>query len=225
MKYKVFLSIGTVLLLFAACTKDNYEPPKSMLNGLVVYQNQPLGVRSNGVTLELWQPGYAFFNKITVQVDQDGTFSASLFDGDYKLTRLKGNGPWVDNTDTINVSVRGGANVDVPVDPFFIVKTQNFTRTGTTINATITIQRVNTTKPLELVRVYIGQTLITDQNNNNANSQKVAADITDINAPINISVTVPSTLTGKDYAFLRVGVKTVGVGELLYSTPQKVALK
>lgn len=225
MKYKVFLSIGTMLLLFAACKKDNYDPPKSLLSGRVVYQNQPLGVRSNGVTLELWQPGYAFFNKITVQVDQDGTFSAMLFDGDYKLTRLKGNGPWVDNTDTINVSVRGGANVDVNVDPYFIIKTQNFVKSGNAFNATITIQRVNTTKALEAVRVYIGQTLITDQSNNNANNQKVAADITDINAPINVSVTIPSTLAAKDYAYLRVGVKTAGVAELVYSTPQKMSLK
>src|SRR4051812_34652244 len=108
MKSKVFLSIGILIcVLIAACTKDNYDPPKSMLSGQVVYQGQPVGVRSNGVQLELWQPGYQFFTKIPIYVDQDGTFSAALFDGNYKLTRLKGNGPWADNTDTINVVVKG----------------------------------------------------------------------------------------------------------------------
>src|SRR5688572_7366607 len=111
MKYKLSFVIGILVVFSAACKKDNYDAPKSWITGKVVYQNQPVGVRSNGVQLELWQPGFQTFSKIPVYISQDGTFSANVFDGDYKLTRLKGNGPWADNTDTIAVSVRGSAVV------------------------------------------------------------------------------------------------------------------
>jgi len=224
MKYKISLSIGILVILFGACKKDNREPPKSWLTGRVVYQNQQLGVRSNGVQLELWQPGYAIFSKIPVYVDQDGSFSANLFDGEYKLTRLKGNGPWADNTDTINVSVRGTTTVDVPVDPYFVIKNETFTKSGSNINTSFTLQRVNTSRTLEAVRLYIGQTIITDQNNNAGNAQKAASAV-DITQPVTLTAAIPSSLANKDYVFVRVGVKTNGVGEWLYSLPQKINLK
>lgn len=222
----IFLSSITLalLLLAAGCKRDNYDPPKSTLTGRVVYQGQPVGVRSNGVQLELWQSGFQLFSKIPVYVAQDGTFSAALFDGTYKLTRLKGNGPWADNTDTITVQVNGAAAVDVPVDPYFVIKNEAFQRAGTAVNASLNLQQVNTSKGLEFVRVYLGQTMITDQNNNVATATKNAADI-NLAQPVAISVNVPSSMTGKDYVYARVGVKTLGVAELAYSQPQKIALK
>jgi hypothetical protein len=75
------------------------------------------------------------------------------------------------------------------------------------------------------VRIYIGPTNITDQNNNAGTAQKAASAITDINQPITLSIPIPASLAAKDYVFVRVGVKTVGVAELLYSKPQQVMLK
>ncbi|MBD0287478.1 MAG: DUF3823 domain-containing protein [Flavisolibacter sp.] len=227
----IFLATVSLALfvLVAGCKKDNYEPPKSQLSGRVVFQGQPVGVRSGGVQLELWQPGPEYelwkSTKIPVNVAWDGTFSAMLFDGDYKLTRLKGNGPWADNTDTINVQVRGATTVDVPVDPFFIIKGETFQKSGNSINATFNLQQVNKSKNLELVRIYLGQTLITDQNNNAVNASKEASAITDLSQPVTLSATIPASLADKDYLFARVGVKTVGVAELAYSQPQKIPLK
>jgi len=223
-----FLSAITVFALIsiiAGCKKDNFDPPSSTLTGRVVYQNQPVGVRSNGVQLEIWQAGYQLFTKIPVYVAQDGTFSAVLFDGDYKLTRLRGNGPWADKTDTIAVQVRGATAIDVPVDPYFITKTETFAKSGTNINTSFTIQKVNTTKNLELVRLYIGQTMIVDQTNNAAIAEKAASAITDLTQPITLTAAIPAALASKDYVYARVGVKTVGVAELVYSMPQKVSLK
>jgi hypothetical protein len=31
-----------IVLLFTGCAKDNYEPPRAVLTGRVVYQGQPL---------------------------------------------------------------------------------------------------------------------------------------------------------------------------------------
>lgn len=226
MKRKIFSIIGcAAVLLFSSCEKDNYDAPASTLTGRVVYQDQPLGVRSDGVQLELWQSGYSLFTKIPVYVAQDGTFSASLFDGNYKLTRLRGNGPWADNTDTINIQVKGGTTVDVPVDPYFVIRNDNVQRSGNAINATFNIQRVNTTKDLEYVRLFVGQTMITDQVRNEGSATKMRADIADMSQPITLSVNVPGSMASKEAVYARIGVKTVGVAELLYSQPVKINLK
>ena len=224
---KIFSATVSLALfvLVAGCKKDNYSPPESQLTGRVVFQGQAVGVRSNGVQLELWQPGFQLNTKIPVYVAQDGTFSAKLFDGDYKLTRLKGNGPWADNTDTIQVQVRGATTLDVPVDAYFIVKGETFQKSGSNITTTFSLQRGNTTKNLEDVRLYVGRTTIIDQSNNDGGTTKAAGTITDPTQPINLSVALPASLADKEYVFARVGVKTVGVAELAFSMPQKIALK
>ncbi|NII26047.1 DUF3823 domain-containing protein [Pseudoflavitalea sp. X16] len=225
MKIKAFFYItSAAIIMLTACKKDNYAPPSSLLTGKVVYQGQPVGVRSNGVQLELWQRGYQLFTKIPVYIDQDGSFSASLFDGKYKLVRLKGNGPWADNTDSIDVTVSGNTVIDVPVDPYFIIKNEAFQKNGSNIDATFTVQAVNTSKSLEAVRLYLGLTTITDQSNNAANASKAAAAI-DITQPVTLSAAIPAAATTKGYVFVRLGVKTAGVQELYYTAPQKVSLK
>src|SRR3954470_23751320 len=125
MKYIIFIAI-----LMAACKKDNYEKPASTLTGRVVYNKEPLGLRSNGVQLELWQHGYELFTKIPVYLSPDGTFSALLFDGAYKLVLRQGNGPWKDNADSIDVTVRGTTNIDVQVQPYYIVSAAAFSKTA-----------------------------------------------------------------------------------------------
>lgn len=212
-------------LLMGGCEKDNYEPPKSTLTGRVVYQNQPVGVRSNGVQLELWQRGYQLFTKIPVYVDQDGSFSAALFDGDYQLVRLRGNGPWVDNTDTIKVQVRGAATVEVPVQPYYVVRNETVQKTGNAVTASCKIDPVVTSRAIERVTLYLGATTIVDANNNAGTHNLTGTALADLTKNLSFSVTVPASLANKSYAFARIGVKTVGVAEMLYSPVQQVALK
>lgn len=217
--------LGVVAL--SGCTYDNYEPPKAYITGRVVYQNEPIGVRSNGVRLELYQRGYQLYNKIDLYVAQDGTFSANVFDGEYQITRLRGNGPWADQADTIKVQVRGNTVVDVPVDPFFILKNEQIKKGNGTIEATFNLQRVNSSRQLERVNLYIGSTTIVDATNQSLNAQKAASAITSLDQPITLSVNIaslPPSLAGKGYVFARVGVKTVGVAELAYSKPVRIQL-
>jgi hypothetical protein len=212
------------LILAAGCAKDNFKAPESKLTGRVVYQDQNVGVRSTGVVFEIWQHGYQLFTKIPLNIAQDGTFSALLFDGDYKLVRTKGAGPWVDVSDSIDVKVQGATTVNIPVDPYFMVKNVSFVKNGATVEVTFTVQAVNTTKTLELVRLYIGPNLILDQNNNSANIQALAAAVNTA-APVKLRVSIPAAIATQDYIFARVGVKTTGIAELMYSAPQKVQLK
>jgi hypothetical protein len=222
---------------------DNYDAPNATLTGRVVFEGQPVGVRSSGVQLELWQPGYALNQKIPVHVAQDGTFSASLFDGSYRLNLLRGNGPWESTTDTITVEVRGQTAVDVPVRPYYVIRNEQvaFNPTGGgphgTIDATFNVGQVNTAQALEYVGLYVGTTTFVDRNNSvgipNAERERLRAAILpqlESNGTIGISVRLPENiyLTGsparREHVFVRIGVKTVGVAEMLFSPVHKVAI-
>lgn len=223
MKNCFALAALIMIYFLAGCKKDNKEPPSSVLSGKIVYNKLPLGLRSSGVELELWQYGYQLRNKIPIYVSQDGSYSAKIFDGSYKLTLLRGNGPWVEKTDSIDVVVKGSTIADVTVDPFFIVNNFTCTRSGNNVTANVSIQRVNTSKALEAVRFYIGQTIVTDQNNNSLTVAKDAGAITDITQPVSFTATIPAALVAKDAVFVRIGIKTSGVTELLYSAPIEIA--
>lgn len=219
-----FLFLASVALCSSSCEKDNLEAPASQLTGKLVFQDQQIGLRSTGVQFELWQAGYQLFTRIPLNIKQDGTFSAVLYDGDYKLVRARGAGPWTDNTDTLNVKLNGTANIDVPIDPFFFIKNATYERVGSTIKATFSVEKNTTTKSLELARFYIGPNLILDQNNNAANGQLLPASIT-FGAPVSITVNIPASIANDNFIYARVGVKTVGTAELLYTLPQKIQVK
>jgi hypothetical protein len=221
MKHYIY---ALVVLLLLGCEKDNLKEPASTLSGRVVFEGQPVGVRSSGVQFELWQPGYQLFSKIPLNINQDGTFTAVLFDGDYKLVRTPGAGPWADNTDTINIQLKGSAGVDVPVAPYFLIRNAGFEKTGTTVKATFVIEKNTTTRTLELARLYVGPNIILDQNNNSATVQVAASAIT-IGQPVTLTVNIPSAIASDAFIFARLGVKTSGVAELLYTPPQKIQLK
>ena len=220
MKNISYIILFSLIALFS-CKKDNYEGPTSRLSGRVIFQNQPVGVRSDGVQLELWQRGYALFTKIPVYVAQDGTFSATLFDGDYKLVRLRGNGPWIDNTDSISVKVNGNTQVDVPVVPHFNLNNVSFSKSGNTVTATFTVQQVTAASQLERVNIYLGTTMIVDNTRQDASAEKVAADVV-IGQAGTISVTIPAALASRNFMYARVAVKTNGVGEALFSAPYRI---
>jgi hypothetical protein len=224
MKSHIYILSAFLIVFLSGCEKDNLKEPESKLIGRVIYQGQPVGVRSSGIQFELWQSGLQLFSKIPLNIAQDGTFSAALFDGDYKLVRTVGAGPWADNTDTVNIKLSGSASVDIPVEPYFLIKNVNFEKNGVAVKATFTIEKNTNSKTLELARLYIGPNLIVDQNNNAANAQAGAAAIT-LGQPVTLNVTIPASIANDAFIFARVGVKTTGVAELLYTQPQKIQLK
>lgn len=219
--YIVLLSIiaGTV-----GCKKDNYDAPESMLTGKVVYDGQAIGVRTNEVQLELWQRGYSLFTKIPVFVAPDGTFSARLFDGDYKLTMLIGSGPWVNRTDSIDVKVQGNTIVDFPVTPFSFVRSASYQRNGSTISATANVQSVSQTNALESVNLYIFRTALVDNVNKAAETIVPAASITNPSS-ITMNLAIPASLSDLEAVYVRVGVKTAGVSALAFSPAERIALR
>ena len=214
-------SINTYFILLiaialASCEFDNFEEPKSTLSGRLVYNGETLGLRSNGVELELWQRGYDLFQKIPVYVAQDGTFSAVLFDGDYKMTLIRGNGPWMDRTDSIDVQVRGSQMIDVEVQPYYVVNNTSVNVNGNNLSVTFTIDDINPDRNLEFAAIYMGRTSITDAVRNEG-VFNIPADQIVLGTPLTVEFPIPEALAGRSEIFVRVGAKTVGIPELVYT--------
>ena len=223
---KIFITCilpAVFLLLLISCDKDNLEPPSFKFTGRVMAAGEPAGVRASGITFELWQKGYSPVARIPVLVGADGTFSALLYKGQYKMVGARGNGPWIDPVDSIDVQIDGDKVMDFTVDPFFVIRDVSFQKNGATVTATCTVQSVNKTRTLEAVRLYLWPNLVIDQNNNSVIA--AAANPVDITKPVTITATIPASLANENYIFARLGVKTTGVAELIYSAPQKIQLK
>lgn len=201
---------------------DNYEEPDALLSGRVVHAGSPVGVRSNGVQLELWQPGYELNQKIPIYVDQDGSFSAMLFDGDYELTLLPGNGPWVDIRDTIRVQVRGQTEVEVPVVPYYTVENASIQQSGGVVSATFDIGAVDTSREVEYVGLYVSTTGFVDRTNMSVRTERPRSEIASLDDPVALSVELTEALAARADVHARIGIKTAGVDELLFSPVQRI---
>lgn len=217
-------------VLFVSCEKDNYPEPKTLLTGNIVYKGQPVGVEYSQTRLQLWQPGFGKTGEISAPVAQDGSYSALLFDGDYKLVFPKNDGPWQTITkdaagkDTTFVSLRGNQSVDIEVLPYYMFKTATLKADGKTVNATVALDKIITgvdAKDIERVSLYISKTMFVARANNIGSKDLSGADIKDM-GNINLSVDVPSITPTQDYVFARVGVKIAGVEDMLFSKVEKI---
>ena len=235
MKKEIILTLIVASVLFISrCEFDNYDPPKSFLNGTIVYNNNPVGVRSNGPQLELWQNtwntrGVIARSKIPVYIQQDGTFSALLFDGNYKLVRLSG-APWENQTDSIDVTVKGQTTVDVPVTPYFTILGETFTYNSadSTISSSCLVTKVGT-KTISSLTLYVNTTILLDANVNLLNNVLALTGISDLSIPktnkVKLSNAAFTSLNGRNYIYARLGVATSGVGERLYTAQKMIMLQ
>lgn len=221
--YILFVLVGVL----SACTEyDNYEAPKSKLTGKVHYQGTPVGIRNNGAGFELWQDGYELRESIPLHLAQDGSYSALLFDGEYKLVRKAG-GPWVDQTnDTILVRVNGNTKLDVEVSPYFIVRDESYRidLSNKTITGTFIIDRIDPNANLSNVRMYIGPGAILD---NNFRGSYKKAEVSEVvfGQALSITMDITDDLIKRTYLHARVGVKASESGEYAYSQVQRLELK
>ncbi len=219
MNTKYYFLIVILSALFAGCGKDNYDEPGSFVTGSVVYNGQPVGVKGTGSTvqLEIWQKGYQLYTSIPVYVTQDGTFSAVLFDGNYKLVSKSGNGPWVSKQDTVDFVVKGKTTVDYPVTPFYTISGESFTLSGSTLTATFTINQVSGTQPVERAILVVNKTGYVDETAQIARVDKVNPGTGQVTMTMNLNNTVLSNGTLN----ARVGVKIAG-REAIYCPVKKI---
>ncbi len=229
-----FIILLLLSVVFAGCEYDNYEAPKSMLQGRIVYNGEPIQVSTNEVNIELWEPGWQLKNRIDVAVAQEGTYSASLFDADYKLMFRQNQGPFrmkfntETNSDTILVNVRGNTVRDIEVLPYYMIRNPQITMTSGVITATASLEKIITdenARDVERVSLYLNRTKFVDQRGeyNLARTDIAAADIPDLNS-VSLSVTVPELVRSQSFVYARIGVKMQGVEHLIYSPVQQLTL-
>ncbi len=229
---KIFFLIAVISGFLASCEYDNYDEPKSLLQGSIVYNGEPINVAYNAVGFQLYEPGWELSYPIDVAVNQDGSYSALLFNGTYKLIIDPNQGPFRNITnsetqsDTINVQVKGNTQLDVEVMPYYMIRNENFSVSGRTVTATFGIEQIITgtdAKAVEAVHLSVHKRQFVDNLNNLANTDMAGADITNMSS-ISMNVTVPSMTPTQDYAFVRIGVKIAGVEDLIFSPVQRVEL-
>ncbi len=229
---KIFFLIAVIFGFLASCEYDNYDEPKSLLQGSIVYNGEPINVAYNAVGFQLYEPGWELSYPIDVAVNQDGSYSALLFNGTYKLIIDPNQGPFRNITnsetqsDTINVQVKGNIQLDVEVMPYYMIRNENFSVSGRTVTATFGIEQIITgtdAKAVEAVHLSVHKRQFVDNLNNLANTDMAGADITNMSS-ISMNVTVPSMTPTQDYAFVRIGVKIAGVEDLIFSPVQRVEL-
>lgn len=211
-----------------SCALDNYDAPEAHLEGRLVYNGEAIAVSSNDVYFQLWEPGWQNVVPINVSVDQDGSFSAMLFNANYKLVFPSGQGPFVSNQDTLEVSVKGNEKMDLEVTPYYMVRNANISGAGTAVSATFGVEKIITderARDIERVSLYINKTAFVGPSGPThiAASDLSGGSITDMSS-ISLNVTVPAIVPSQNYVFGRVGVKIAGVEDMIFSDVMKITL-
>lgn len=231
MKLKPIYILFLLLPVFS-CKKDNYEAPSSTLKGRILYNKEEIGLEFNRVPLEFYQPGFGKKGAINASFAQDGSYSALLFDGEYKAIIPNGQGPfkWPQNTagvnDTLAVTVNGSQTVDLQAIPYYLIRNVVYKVSGTDLTATFRVDQIitgNDAKKIERVNLYVNKTQFVSGSDNIVSSELSGGSITDPTA-LTLKAVVPAIVPVQNYVFVRIGVKIDGVEDMVFSPLQKIQL-
>ncbi len=216
------LSIGLFLALITGCGKDNYDEPNAFLTGKIVYNGETLQLRGTGeaVQLQLYQDGFAKKDPIAVYIGQDGTFSAKLFNGEYKLVTRDNNGPWINTRDTTIVNVNGSTNIELNVTPYFTISDAQISIASNMMNVSFTINQIVSSAKINRVILILSKTQFADDIN-----YVFRKDISDVSPGfVNLSADFSDNrdVTDAKALFGRVAVYTDGVDQAIYSSVIKL---
>jgi hypothetical protein len=197
-----------------------------------VYNGEPIGVENGQVSYELFQYGFGRVAPIRASFAQDGTFSAMLFDGEYKMIIPNGQGPFRWNQtaagapDTLVVNLKGSQTTDLQVTPYYMIRNPQITGNGTKVSAQFRLEKIITdgnARDVEQVGLYINKTQFVSSRNEEKIRETTmgGGSITDMNN-IMLEVDVPSMTPTQNYVFARIGVKIAGVEDRLFSPVVKI---
>lgn len=221
----LIITILVSAFAFTGCEKDNYAPPKSKLQGALMYKGDSVRVSYNDVSFELWQSGFGKLTPINVTVGQDGSFSALLFDGDYKLIIQPGQGPFITLTDpkthsdTMLVQVKGNKILNIKVLPYYMIRNSKFSITNRIVDINCSIEKIITdskAKDIESVSLYIGKTNFVDKRTSIATATIKGKNITD-RTNITLSKKIPEMTSTQNFVFARIGIKIKSVEDMIFS--------
>ncbi|MFO8000863.1 MAG: DUF3823 domain-containing protein [Marinilabilia sp.] len=229
-KINILFAIILLTGILVSCEYDNYEEPKSQLQGSLVYEGDPINVAYNEVSFQLWEDGWELEYPIDVQVAQDGSYSAMLFSSTYKLIIDENQGPFRNipdpetGSDTILVEVNGNTLLDIEVEPYYMIRNEDFSVSGGEVNASFALEQIisgDDARDVEEVHLSVHKRQFLDTRNNLGNVTMAGGDIEDMNN-ISMSVGVPEMTPSQDYVFARIGVRIAGMEDLLFSEVVKL---
>ena len=218
---------------FAACKKDNYTPPQSKLSGRLTYKGEEVNVEVNQVPFQLFQFGFGKVGAISSTFEQDGKFSALLFDGDYKLTVPGNQGPFMwkktasGAQDSISVKMAGNQELDIEVTPYYMIRNAAFEAKENKVTGTFNLEKVITdanAKNIERANLYINKTQFVSAGDYNVASVQLSGDQIKTMTGISMTVGVPAISPAQNYVFARIGLKIAGVEDMIFSPVQKITL-
>ena len=223
MKKYIKYSLVAIGLMLIGCELDNFDAPNAMLEGQVTYQGEPISVRSNSAEFQIWQDGYALNELIPVYIAQDGSYSVSLFEGEYKLVR-RGGDPWLPQlNDTIVVQVSGNTQVDVPVTPYINISNESFQVNGSTLNAKFQIDQIVEDTNVQEINILLSKNVLLDAKINNA-KEIIEIENLEFGKSNSVDVEIPESLRDEGYLFVRIAAKSSMANELIYTHAQKIDL-
>ncbi len=224
--FKYFFIIFIATAIFS-CKKDNYSSPNAILSGNLLYQSDTIYVERNAVHFQIYQYGFGKVGPISTDETfaQNGSYSAALFNGDYKLIIPNGDGPFISKTtatgapDSVSITINGNQTVDLQVTPYYLIHNTQITASGGNITANFKIDKIITdanAKDIESVSLYINKTQFVSGGDNIAHTDLAGSDISNP-ASVSLSVTVPDFVPVQNYIFARVGLRIAGVEDMIFS--------
>jgi len=217
--------IGLFLSFFIGCGKDNYSAPDSVISGQITYKGNPLYLKGTdeAIQLQLYQEGYDLNDHIPVYVNQEGKFNVKTFDGQYKLITRNNNGPWENQTDTLEIDLKGSfSDINYEVTPYFWIDKNDVELDNSKhLTGSIEIQKVVETASLDYVMVLVSKTQFVD-NQSNVYREDIAVDEDDDITHIDISEDLSNVLEEHDNLYVRVGVQAKGADQALYTEVKKI---
>ncbi len=231
-KINLIMALAVISIIVVSCTKkDNYDPPSSLLKGRLVYNGEAIQVEYDRVPFELYQFGFGKVGAINSAIAPEGTYSHLLFDGEYKFVIRPGQGPFLwpetgGKADTIVIVVNGNTTRDIEVRPYHMIRVPKFTAAAGIVTGTFKTEQIITgtnAKTIESAGLFINKTFFVGNENNISKTTIAASAITDFNN-VSINVTVPTIAPKQNYVFARIGVKTTGVEDWIFSPVTKIEL-
>jgi hypothetical protein len=191
------------------------------------------------VPFELFQLGFGKVARVgsftvsglntNTMIMPDGSYSAMVFDGEYKFVISPGQGPFIwpqtgDKADSVTINVSGNTTKDIEVTPYYMIRNSTITGSSTTVTGTFALEKIITdanAKDVEKIFLYLNKTQFVSSAFNIATTEIAGSAITDMNN-ISLNVTVPAISPTQNYVFARIGVKMAGVEDLIFSPVQKI---
>lgn len=214
-KYRLMI-VALLMTMLAGCAIDNMDEPSSHVHGRIVYQGNPIGVRSTGgaVKLEIWQGQFGAEAAMDVYVAQDGSFSAMIYDGPCRLVAKDGVGPWENRHDTIHFDVKGNVELDYPVVPYFTISDEQYSLSpDSVLTATFRVERVSQTAAVQACGLIVNRTRFVDM----TSSDGSVAGIQDGEGNVTATFDLKTLMREQKFLFARVYVKIRDVEEAIYS--------